>query len=200
MDRKVAFQDIIGKWLVVWHSPNNSSVKGTLHFLDKETLIEDFCYDFNKSPKTPLPPFETGQVYIQDKFCIVYSPGCAIIKMDGRTVRIDQETMSPLHRLSKITNFSCNTKLDGQMEISIEGETKLNDLSGFFRTWRPNETVHMWHMTDPFEPISTKSPNPPSPPSRLFKFLKWAAAILFLIGIVKWGHSLLRKAMKVAKP
>jgi len=188
---EVVFQGITGKWLAVWCT-DKSLVKGTLHFLDQETLVEDFSYDFSKSPETPLPPFDMGHVYIQDKFCIVLSPEYSIIKIDGRTVRIDQKTMRPfLDGFTSMTNFSCIKQPDGQMELNIAGETV-------------NESICWKYTADPFEPL-TKIPKPtepiliktlpvpdlPTPPSRLFKLLKWAAAVLCLFGLLK----LLRKAL-----
>jgi hypothetical protein len=205
---QVVFQGILGNWLVVWDTdnpvgppdgfllPSNSHPefvnepfeKCTLRFLNQETLRPAFCCDFYNSPETPLPPFESRDVYIQDKFCIVFSPNCSIIKMDGRTIRIDQKIMRPLHGLMNMTNFSYCTKPDGQIEISLEGETI-------------NERICMKHAVDPFEPISMKVlpapdlPKPPGPPSGLFKVLKWADFTLYFLEMLKWGHTLLRKAL-----
>jgi hypothetical protein len=181
---RAGFQGITGKWLVL-SSTDKSNTKGALHFLDQETLIEEFSYDFYASHETPLPPFEKGYVYKNDKFCIVLSPQCSIIKMNGKTVRIAQEIMQPLHGFENMTNFSCLAQPDGQMTICIEGE-------------KTNEKICTMYTADPFEPISIKVPlaNPPispRPPSRLSTFLKWAAAAFCLLWIVKWGRGLLRK-------
>ena len=135
-DSRAGFQGVTEKWVVL-SSTDKSNTKGALHFLDQETLIEEFSYDFYASHQTPLPPFEKGYVYKNDKFCIVLSPHCSIIKMDGTTVRIAQEIMQPLHGFTHMTNFSCLKQPDGQMEIIIEGE-------------KMNEKGCIQHTADPF--------------------------------------------------
>jgi len=154
---EVVFQGITGKWLVVWSSYMHDS-KGRLHFLDQETLIEEFCYDLSSDPGHSLGQ---GHVYIQGRFCVILSPPDCLIKMDGRTVQFDRMATWGLSRIMNMTNFSCQ-KIDGQMEIRVEGESN-------------NERISMRHIADPFEPIG---PEEPKPQPFFLKVLGWLSVVL----------------------
>jgi hypothetical protein len=167
---ELVFQGIAGKWLAVWST--DYSDQGTLHFLDQETLEEDFSYDLSSN----IGLF-SGQrhVYIQDKFCVILSPYYWLIKMDGRMIKV---ATWPLPSIKNMTNFSCLHKTDGQMEIRVEGETD-------------HEKICLQHMVDPFEPIGKESPKP-----RPFflKVLGWIGVIsIALSGLLLIRRALLRK-------
>lgn len=177
---EMVFQGIAGKWLAVW-STYYDRAQGILHFLDQETLEEDFSYDFDLSSNIGL---SSGQchVYIQDKFCVILSPYHWLIKMDGRMVKIATWL---LPSIKNMTNFSCLHKIDGQMEIKVEGETN-------------HEKICLQHMVDPFEPIGKESPKPQKPRPFFLEVLWWIWVIssflpVALVGLLWIRRALLRK-------